>query len=412
MVSNKFKRDFYQYGALKRPGRIDRDLFQYMADCGDGYGGVQWMMYKAFGTLLFPRFVIEGCAYNGVDTLSHGYIMYNGDPIRVTEQAVVVANGEWLYINENGVALTTGVEATAQAHIVIYERDGVGVGYDVRFRTEDNILMGLRITIQDLIVNQDVDIDGNMDVDGVTNLDNTDIDGTLDVAGVTDLHDVLDMNNNQINRVANPALVGDAVNLGTLRGFMPVGTILMFDGGGWVDNVSMVGWYQCNLANVAHGVPDLEDQFIRASAASGVGGGANSVMLALNQIPTHTSGNNVGNHTHTVTTGNQSASHTHSGTTGIQLVNHTHTLPQGTGLGGVRTIVTATYVNMGSATGVNTANHQHTVTTGNQSLSHTHSGTTAIQAGTHTHTFTSPGGQVVVPTMPVYYKLIFVMRTV
>jgi parallel beta-helix repeat protein len=201
LASNKYKRDFYDYGALKRPGRIDRDLFQDIPDCGDGYGGIQWMMLKAFGTSLFPRFVIEGCEYNGVDTLSAGYVMIDGEPVRVSETAIVVGNDRWLYINQNGVAHTTGNENTAKTGVIIYERDGAGTGYDVRFRNYDNVLRALAAIFQDLTVNQNVDIDGNLDVDGTANLDDVDIDGTLDVAGVSDFHSNVDMNNSNIENV-------------------------------------------------------------------------------------------------------------------------------------------------------------------------------------------------------------------
>lgn len=418
MPSNKFKRDFYQYGALKRPGRIDRDLFQHMEDCGDGYGGIQWMMYKAFGLLLFPKFVIEGCAYNGVDTLAHGYIMYNGDPIQVSQQAVVVGNGEWLYIDHQGNAHTTGVEATARIHVVIYERDGAGTGYDVRFRLDDNILRVLRITVQDLIVNQntvitgnaniagDVSIGSDLEVDGVSQLDDTEVDGTLDVSGITDMHDVLDMNANRIEKVADPTANQDAVTRTYLRNFMPVGTILMYNGVGWTDNVSMVGWYQCNAANVAHGVPDLEDKFIRASAVSGAGAGADTVTLVANQIPTHTSGGQSATHNHVVTINNNTANHHHSGTTNS--TTHTHTLDK----------MTAGTTKWGVAIGNDVGNftfpaggaHTHTMTTGNQSANHNHTNTVGNASVDHTHTYNNAAQPI--NNMPVYYKLIFVMRTV
>ena len=216
MPSNKYERDFYDYGALKRPGRIDRDLFQHIETLGDGYGGIQWMFYHSLGDLLLPRFVIDGCTYNGVDTLSHGYIMYDGDVIQVSEQAVVVGNGEWLYINQNGVAHTTGVEATAQAYVVIYERDALGVGFDVRFRTYNNVLRVLSILVQDITVNQnanitgDVDVDGDLDVDGISNLDDVDIDGDVDVSGRADFHSEIDMNGNQVGSLPAPAGNNDA----------------------------------------------------------------------------------------------------------------------------------------------------------------------------------------------------------
>jgi hypothetical protein len=429
LVSNKYHRDFNYYGALKRPGRIDRTLFQDISDCGDGYGGIQWMMLKAFGTLLLPRFVIEGCEYNGVDTLPNGYIMWGGVPIEVVEQAIVVANGEFLYVNQNGVALTTAVLATAQTGVIIYERNATGTGYDIRFRVADSIIVALGITVQDLTVNQNVDIDGDLDVDGTTNLDNVDIDGNVDIAGATTIHSPLNMTTQVINNVGNPVAVGDAVNLATLRGFMPVGSIIMYNGVGWTDNVTMVGWYECTLANAAHGVPNLIDKFIRASAASGAGGGADTITLIANQIPTHVSDGQSVTHNHIVTVANSTTNHTHSGTTAVGVGNHTHiisssgahthTWPQSAGVGTTkpfgRGLYEGAFTTLSDGAHTHTTNnqsgtHTHTVTTGNQSVQHDHTNTVGNTSVDHTHTYTNVAQPV--NNMPVYYRLRFVMRTV
>lgn len=67
-----------------------------------------------------------------------------------------------------------------------------------------------------------------------------------------------------------------------------VGDILMHDGT-WVDNVTRVGWYACIAANSGQGCPDLENQFIKGSAAADVGttGGSNTHTLAKSEIPKH-----------------------------------------------------------------------------------------------------------------------------
>ena len=437
MVSNKYHRDFNSYGALKRPGRMDRILFQDIADCGDGFGGVQWMMLKAFGTLLFPRFVIEGCEYNGVDTMSNGYIMRSGVPIEVDEQAIVVANGEFLYINENGVALTTAVQATAQAEAMVYERDALAVGYDIRFRLIDNVLKVFGLDAQylrihhDVIIDEDVEIGGDLDMTDGEITDIKQIDGGGDPIIVDD---EFNMNAHQISGLANPTALQDAVTLAYLRNmFMPVGAIIMYNGVGWVDNVTMVGWYECTLANVAQGVPDLIDKFIRASAASGAGGGADSVMLAANQIPTHTTGGRSATHTHSGTTGNNSVAHNHTNRVGNQSASHNPVVSGGAHMheievwdsifrdaahaypskadvykGKVDTETDGAHVH---TVGNQSASHNHTVTVNNSTTNHTHAITTGNDSVDHTHTYTN-AGQIVVPTMPVYYKLRFVMRTV
>jgi hypothetical protein len=75
-----------------------------------------------------------------------------------------------------------------------------------------------------------------------------------------------------------------------LQKLLPVGTILMFDGMGWQDNVTMVGWYKCVSANRSLGVPNLESRFIMGSTVSGEIGGSNSVTLTKEHLPAHTHG--------------------------------------------------------------------------------------------------------------------------
>ena len=436
MVSNKYHRDFNSYGALKRPGRIDRTVFQDIEDCGDGYGGIQWMMLKAFGTLLFPRFVIEGCEYNGVDTMSNGYIMYDGVPIEVDEQAIVVANGEFLYVNQNGVANTTAVQATAQAEVMIYERDILAVGYDIRFRLIDNVLKVFGLDAQylrihhDVIVDEDVEINGDLDMTDGEIQDIKQIDGGGDPIIVDD---EFNMNTNQISGLGDPVDLQDAVTLAYLRNmFVPIGTILMYDGLLWVDNTLMPGWYKCDGNN---GTPNLVNKFIRGSLVSAVEAGQDSVALTVNNIPTHTSDGQSATHTHLVTINNSTTNHTHSGTSATNVGNHTHSGT--TGVGGahrhglsLRNDVwgsqnypkasgpnSATTGNTGYeslhthsfSTGNQVGTHTHTLTTGNQSVHHTHTNTVGNTSVDHTHTYTQTGF-VNVATIPAYYTVIFIMR--
>jgi hypothetical protein len=73
--------------------------------------------------------------------------------------------------------------------------------------------------------------------------------------------------------------------------FLPKGTILMFDGDGWVDNQTIAGWYACTAANASHGCPDLVNSFIKGSAttthATG-GNSGNAVTIDANNLPAHT----------------------------------------------------------------------------------------------------------------------------
>jgi hypothetical protein len=90
---------------------------------------------------------------------------------------------------------------------------------------------------------------------------------------------------------------------------LPVGTILMFDGYGWVDNYTIAGWYACIAANAGYGCPDLVNSFIKGSASAAHTAGGNSgneVAIGANNLSAHThdlsgastgsmSGNSTGN---------------------------------------------------------------------------------------------------------------------
>ncbi|MDR1997500.1 MAG: hypothetical protein LBQ83_04170 [Candidatus Margulisbacteria bacterium] len=69
---------------------------------------------------------------------------------------------------------------------------------------------------------------------------------------------------------------------------LPIGTILMYDGTGWVDNSTLPGWYQCNGSN---GTPDLRNRFIMGSTTRGqydrTDTTNNSLTLTANHLPKH-----------------------------------------------------------------------------------------------------------------------------
>jgi hypothetical protein len=97
-----------------------------------------------------------------------------------------------------------------------------------------------------------------------------------------------------------PLLASDINNLT----FFPKGTILMYDGDGWVDNQTIVGWYACTATNAGRGCPNLVDRFIKGSAVATHAAGGNSgngVTIGANNLPAHT--HNISN----ITTGGMSA---------------------------------------------------------------------------------------------------------
>jgi hypothetical protein len=90
-----------------------------------------------------------------------------------------------------------------------------------------------------------------------------------------------------------PMLASDINNLT----FFPKGTILMYDGDGWVDNQTIVGWYACTAANTGKGCPNLADSFIKgtdSAAKRGTAGNTgNKVTIGLNNLPMHTHSVNI-----------------------------------------------------------------------------------------------------------------------
>ena len=118
-------------------------------------------------------------------------------------------------------------------------------------------------------------------------------------------------------KLMTPLRVADALN--TIRGALfPRGGIIMWSGS--INNIP-AGWALCDGSN---GTPDLRDRFIVGAGGSynvGSTGGANSVALNTNQIPSHNHGagdlkaNSAGSHTHDYRTNSStsSASGIHSG---------------------------------------------------------------------------------------------------
>lgn len=83
---------------------------------------------------------------------------------------------------------------------------------------------------------------------------------------------------------------------------LPIGTILMFDAAGWVDNGTLVGWYACTTANhtLNNVIPDLEGSFIRGISPSTraaritanipLNSGSGQIILSAANLPSHTHG--------------------------------------------------------------------------------------------------------------------------
>lgn len=122
----------------------------------------------------------------------------------------------------------------------------------------------------------------------------------------------------------------------------------------------------------------IKDKFVLAAGdtyASGGTGGASTVTLTVNQIPSHS-------HTFTgsaVTSGNQSQGHTHNVTAAGSVSQHSHTISHTHGVTASGTISGGAYTFTGSAV---TSGGSSAANTGTQSANHTHSrGTMNITGG-------------------------------
>jgi hypothetical protein len=191
---------------------------------------------------------------------------------------------------------------------------------------------------------------------------------------------------------------------------MPRGAIVMWSG----DLITIPNsWALCNGQN---GTPDLREKFIVAAGGSyaiGAQGGANSVVLSMNQMP---------NHNHLGTSATSSVEHTHawsgSGTTGNSGA-HTHTIndpghvhsrgrqPLGSADGSNPNLGNVTGNTGSSTTGISinaAENHAHSVSV---------SGTTAAASSTqHSHAFETNfvGNNSAIDIRPSYYALAYIMK--
>ncbi len=208
---------------------------------------------------------------------------------------------------------------------------------------------------------------------------------------------IKDSSGNELLKVGADSSDGITFGKKYVSKFHSIGTVLMFNGAGWVDNSTMLGWYQCDGNN---GTPNLVDKFIRCSTTSGSTGGSDDAIAIT--------------HTHTKTVGNESDTHTHpsvADTNSTEDMDHTHTVTVRSGSSGSGSNVagiqytseydTTTSQHMSTRTG--THNHEWdsgASTIGNNSANHT-----------HTVSFSTDGVSATDANMPAYYSLIFIIRT-
>ena len=202
-----------------------------------------------------------------------------------------------------------------------------------------------------------------------------------------------------------------------LHATFPVGTIWMYDGSAWKDNVTLPGWYACvpenedgGTAGLRYGITSMVDRFVmgKAVAGSGATGGSNSYQLTASQLPAHT---------HTI-------NHDHAAfPSGGQSVNHTHTISGSTSTGGsASTSGSFTYTSSSGTLRIraNAGVHHGYVSTGSvpahshsmhlnsqgNSVGHSHQ----INVPSYTGNSGSTGAGTEIDNRPAFYSLIFIRK--
>ena len=199
---------------------------------------------------------------------------------------------------------------------------------------------------------------------------------------------------------------------------LPIGTIIMYDGANWMDNVTLTGWYACTGSNAAHGCPDLQARFIKGGTV-GETGGSNERALSVAQLPAHNHAVTVNSHTHSFS----GANHSH----GFSTPNHSHAISgQASGLVNRPVLYTALIHYgidpplAGSNVGVSMIDYYTNESfslSGGTDTSGGGSGTTDSAAGGGTVGSTAPvassantGSGQAFDNQPAYYSVIFVRK--
>jgi microcystin-dependent protein len=136
------------------------------------------------------------------------------------------------------------------------------------------------------------------------------LENMADVNVINDIKRLLKINfdniinlNNAINKLNEGTFNINELNIEGKLNFLPKGSIVM-----WTQNQIPKGWLICNGQN---GTPDLRNRFIVGAGSNyklNDTGGADTVVLNVNQIPAHSHNvsctnsrtNNTGNHNHGV----------------------------------------------------------------------------------------------------------------
>jgi len=226
-------------------------------------------------------------------------------------------------------------------------------------------------------------------------------------AATTDNFAALDANGNLKDSGETPSSI------------FPPGGIIMWSG---LISAIPTGWALCDGNN---STPDLRDRFIVGAGSTysrNDTGGANSVTLTENEMPSHDhtmdnagshshSMNGAGGHSHSM---NLAGNHTHTGTTSTD-GNHNHSIPGGRS-GGAGVDIQEQLSGSDRVPTDFAGSHNHSFTT-NTAGSHTHNingvsdHTHSINnSGSHNHNINNTGGNGSHENRPPYFALAFIMK--
>jgi len=135
--TNKYTRNFRDFGAYPWAGKNMPEYYDYLENGGDGNPGLQYMIQHAMA-MYGPYHVVEGCVVTTTSdqiTGSVGFIMWSGGISEVTSEGrTTLSDGDWFIINQGGTYGTTGDKPTG---VIIGRRVGSNI-WDMRDRYDEN----------------------------------------------------------------------------------------------------------------------------------------------------------------------------------------------------------------------------------------------------------------------------------
>lgn len=173
MTSDKFTKDFLDFGSFTRPGMNYPDLYQHSENYGgDGQPGLQWMTQLALSAY-GEYHVIDECVpeIDGTDVTGHtGYVMVTGNIVEVDIVfKTTLLTDHYLIIESDGGYATTGAKPTG----VIVAKNIGGTIYNISRRESNSInyfptgvvFYGETYHYENIIMNS-YDIKGASDITG------------------------------------------------------------------------------------------------------------------------------------------------------------------------------------------------------------------------------------------------------